>query len=228
MKRFIKPIALLFLNALERSFDFYTSPILPIGERLSMLMGRYEIGTTRFMKKHLDGGVALDIGANVGYYARLMAKRASHVYAFEPDPNNFALLLKNTWRHKNITAVNMAVSNILGETNFFRVTHSAMRHSLIDEGGTEKITVQCTSLDEFAAQQGISGISMIKIDVEGAEPLVFEGMQKTLESNRPIVVYEGFEPDASAIGPNGELVPASQAPLIGSKRKVVNLVQWPK
>ena len=224
MRAFAKSIALFILALIEISFDFFTSPLPPISERLKMIFGRYELGTTRFVKKNLYGGVAFDIGANVGYYARLMARRAEHVYAFEPDPDNFKILQKNCKRHPNITPLNMAVSDHVGTVDFFKVKNSAMRHSLIDEGNTEKISVAATSIDAFIAEHDIHNVVMLKIDTEGAEPLVFKGMQQLLAAEKPIIIYEGFDPDKKAIDARGELVQAADVPRIGSKQKVVNLV----
>lgn len=224
MRKVFKALFLPLLNVIEVAADFHTSTLPPITERLKMIFGRYEIGTTRFIKKNLRGGVAFDIGANVGYYARLMSRYANHVYAFEPDPDNFRILEQNCKHRPNITPVNMAVSDRVGTADFFKVKHSAMRHSLIDEGNTVKLSIPCTSLDAFVSEHSISKVSMLKIDVEGAEPLVFAGMQDILKRERPIVIYEGYNPDAKAIGDNGNLIPAKDARKLGAKQKVTNLV----
>lgn len=228
MRKFLKKIVLPLFSLVEWFFDFHTSPLSPLAERLDMVLGRYERGTTRFIGKHLHGGIAFDIGANVGYYARLMSRKADHVYAFEPDPDNFRILQKNCKRHPNITPVQKAVCDREGSTDFFKVTHSAMRHSLIDEGATEKLTVTCTSVDAFIHERNLKDISLVKIDVEGAEPAVFEGMLRLLEKEQPIVIYEGTDRTAMAISEEGEIVPAGKAPWWGSHRRVTNLVRMPK
>ena len=227
MRQLLKKAALPWLALLEWVFDFKTSPLPQIAERLMMIFGRYELGTARFIKKNLRGGVAFDIGANVGYYARLMSRYASHVYAFEPDPDNFRILEQNCKRHPNVTPINMAVSDRVGTAEFFKVMDSAMRHSLIDEGNTKKISVASTSLDVFITERGIRGVSMIKIDVEGAEPMVFTGMKELLASERPVVIYEGDDPGAQAISESGDIIKASDARWWGSQRRVTNLVLLP-
>jgi FkbM family methyltransferase len=225
MRSILKTLFLPVLVLLETATDFHTSPLPQIAERLKMLAGMYEPGTTTFIKKRLQGGVAFDIGANVGYYARLMSPRAEHVYAFEPDPDNFALLQRNCRNFPNITPLNMAVGETTGTVDFFKVPNSAMRHSLIDEGGgTQKILVTCTSLDDFVREKGIAHVSLIKIDVEGAEEQVFAGMQELLKQ-RPVIIYEGYDPNGKAIADNGELVPAAEAPRLGAQQKVTNLVR---
>jgi FkbM family methyltransferase len=224
MRRVLKKIVLPLVGLLEVALDFKTSPIVPIAERLKMLFRRYEPDTTRFISKKLRGGVAFDIGANVGYYARLMAPHVSHVFAFEPDPDNFAILQKNCVRHPTITPLNMAVGDTTGVVDFYKVKDSAMRHSLIDEGGTLKLSVSCTTLDTFVRERGLQGITLIKIDVEGAESRVLAGMHELLAREQPTVVYEGADPNAQAIGKNGELVSYAEAPRLGAKQKVSNLV----
>jgi FkbM family methyltransferase len=224
MRRVLKTLFLPVLALLEYVADFHTSPLPQIAERLKMLAGMYEPGTTTFIKKRLRGGVAFDIGANVGYYARIMASRAEKVYAFEPDPDNFALLKRNCKNYPNIEPIQSAVGDTVGTVDFFKVPNSAMRHSLIDEGGgTQKISVACASLDNFVREKGIQRVSLIKIDVEGAEEKVFAGMQELLKQH-PVIIYEGYDPNGKAIAQDGELVPASEAPRIGAKQKVTNLV----
>ncbi len=168
--------------------------------------------------------MAFDIGANVGYYARLMARYADHVYAFEADPNNFRILEQNCKRHKNITPINMAVCDTVGVMDFFTVANSAMRHSLIDEGNTKKISVSATTLDAFIKERNITGVSLIKIDVEGAEPRVFAGMRELLAKEHPVVIYEGDDSEAKAISDSGDIIKASDATRWGSRKKVTNLV----
>ncbi|MFZ3043643.1 MAG: FkbM family methyltransferase [Minisyncoccia bacterium] len=224
MRPVLKKIALSILACIERLFDFKTSPLPGVEQRLKEIFGRYEIGTTRFIKKNLRGGVAFDVGANIGYYSRLMSRSAKHVYAFEPDADNFRILEQNCRHHPNITPLNMAVCDRGGTADFFKVMHSAMRHSLIDEGNTKKLTVACTSLDAFIKERGITGVSLVKIDVEGAEPLVFAGMRELLEREHPIVIYEGDDPNAKAISENGDIIQAADAAWWGSRHKVTNLV----
>lgn len=224
MRQILKKIAMPILALIERLFDFKTSPLPPMEERLKVIFGRYETGTTRFIKKNLRGGVAFDIGANVGYYARLMARYADHVYAFEPDLDNFRILKQNCRQHPNITPLNMAVCDKTGTVDFFKVTRSAMRHSLIDEGNTKKLTVPCTTLDAFIKEHGITSVSLVKIDVEGAEPMVFAGMRGLLAAEHPIVIYEGDDPTAKGISEKGEIIIAADAAWWGSRKKITNLV----
>lgn len=82
--------------------------------RLS-IHGIYEPLETELAKKEVKkGNVVLDIGANIGYYTLIFAKLVGEdgkVFAFEPDPTNFALLKKNVEMngYKNVMFVQKAV-----------------------------------------------------------------------------------------------------------------------
>jgi FkbM family methyltransferase len=227
MRNLLKHSAHGLVDLLERCIDFRTPRSLPLAQRLAFDLGRYELGTTLFFKRLAPRGVVFDIGAHVGYYSRLAARTARRVYAFEPDPENFALLERNAKHFPNITPLRMAVGEMNGEVAFYKVPDSTFRHSLIAEGGAVRpTTVECTTLDAFVAARGIKDISLVKIDVEQAEPMVFKGMQETLKQ-RPTVVFEsgGQESDhVRAIAEDGSLVPLAEAVYYGGKRRVTNLV----
>ena len=87
---------------------------------LDMAMGRYEPETTRLFKETVKPGmVVVDIGAHVGYYTLLAAKQVGpdgKVYAFEPEPGNHALLLKNIGMngYDNVVATPTTVAPLVG------------------------------------------------------------------------------------------------------------------
>lgn len=58
--------------------------------------GIYDVLTTNFIPLLVDKNtIALDIGANIGYFTLILAKLCTHVYAFEPDPANYRILTDN-------------------------------------------------------------------------------------------------------------------------------------
>ena len=163
-------------------------------------------------------GDILDVGANIGYTAAVFAgalKVGSKVYAFEPDRQTFTLL-QEVIRSKNLStsieAINTAVGSADGEIKFWhneehsadhRVVTEAFSSSCTDE--TKISTVPVTTLDSFVSSRNLQNISFIKIDVQGYELAVCEGMQKTLErfpdacvclEHSPESLIElGFQPD---------------------------------
>lgn len=189
IRHFIKHTAHTFVGVLEDIKDFHVPRELPLKTKLRFLFGTYEKETSDYMRKNIQGGIAIDVGAHVGYYSRLLSTRAEQVYAFEPDPDNYALLVKNTKRYPNITPVQLALSDTIGTASFFKVPDSTFRHSLLSEVGSVETTVDVTTLDSF--MQGHEGVvSFVKIDVEGLEEKVLAGMKGIRERDRPIIIAE--------------------------------------
>jgi FkbM family methyltransferase len=139
------------------------------------------------------GGDVLDIGANIGYTASVFAgaiDEGCRVYAFEPDRATFDLL-NEVVRRKNLAAVNpvrSAVGRAEGEVQFWhnqehsadhRVVTDRFRSAGIDQRQVESVPL--TSIDAFVAARGITRLAFVKIDVQGYELAVCEGMTQTLE-----------------------------------------------
>lgn len=163
-----------------------------------LLQGGYEVYQTRLMEGLLKPGmVVVDVGANIGWYA-LHAARAvgstGRVYAFEPEPRNYQLLVKNIEanHYQNVIPVQKAVSNrggtarlYLHETNLGM--HSFSRRDTDRE--VEHIEVEQVSLDDFLDTVGVQ-VDLLKIDAEGAEGLVIEGANRALLDNDVKVFLE--------------------------------------
>lgn len=145
------------------------------------------------------GMVFTDIGANIGYFtliaARLM-KGEGRIYAFEPDPNNYELLVKNIEanRYDYVTAVPMAVTNAPGKLVLFldRINYggSSLSRENIPQTGAS-IEVETTTLDHyFRNVVGDMKVDLIKVDAQGAEGLIFEGAENILRSNDLKIIME--------------------------------------
>ena len=120
--------------------------------------------------------IVIDVGANIGYYTLLMAKNNASVFSYEPEPQNFDLLKKNVILNNfssNVKLYNKAVSNFNGYSKLVLSDHSTGQHKLEkNRFGTKSIDVEVTKLE-------LDKIDFAKIDVEGTELLVLQGM-KTL------------------------------------------------
>lgn len=168
----------------------------------AMILGRYEEETTRLFKEVINAGACVvDVGAHVGYYTLLAAKRAGpagKVFAFEPDPANYSLLEKNISLndYHNVVAMNEAVSNHEGISTLFRTSLDNGRHSTYNHGlpGNENIETKSTTMDAFLGQQGWPRVDLVKIDVEGAERDVLEGMGQLLQRTDPLKLIMEFNP----------------------------------
>jgi FkbM family methyltransferase len=164
-------------------------------------------------------GDILDVGANIGYTACVFAaarKAPAKIYAFEPDLASFATLEK-TIRRKHlggtVEVFNMAVGSTDGSLEFWHNEEHSADHRVVTEqfkaswpAGEKITTVSVTSVDNFVAARDLQHISFIKIDVQGYELAVCEGMRKTIEKSPAMcVAFEyapggmrelGFEPSA--------------------------------
>lgn len=147
------------------------------------------------------GSMMLDVGANVGAYAVVLAKLAPKVqiHCFEPDPAMVARLERNVRlnrAHDNVQIHAAAASDVAGKTTFHAVVcgsgnHglSALRKEALGETPSTPIEVEQVTLDEtFLAQE--ETVSVIKIDVQGSELEVLKGARRLLARDRPAIVFE--------------------------------------
>lgn len=156
-----------------------------------MAKGTHEPEVTRTVTHILDeGSVFLDVGANVGYYPRLASKIVTEsglIYAFEADYDNFHALCKNTAPLDNVTPLNFAVSDKQDFSEVFCSSHSSC-HSMrktADYLNGKKVNVPAITLDLFWKHYlDKEMVDLVKIDVEGAEILVLEGMKQMLEQEK--------------------------------------------
>jgi len=157
---------------------------------VSMAHGLYEPESVELMKKIIRPGMnCLDIGAQSGYYTCLMASIVGEngkVYAFEPMPSNYKLLVKNIEENKfqnRVKTYQIACSN---EKRTMEARAVSNMYVLGKVDGGEKVTVNTTRLDDVINER----IDVIKIDIEGHEPAAIEGMKSIIQRDRPIIMSE--------------------------------------
>jgi len=142
--------------------------------------------------------VVLDIGASLGITVLHFSKKASKLYAFEPQYDNF-MSLKDQIKIRNLQNVkvfNQAVSDFNGEADFFNReshgVHSLGVHNVGKVLSSNKVKV--TTLDSFCKKNEINHIGLLKIDVEGFEADVLEGSSHLLKNKLiDFIVFE-FSP----------------------------------
>lgn len=122
--------------------------------------------------------VVIDIGANIGIYSifATSASKSTTIYAYEPEPNNFNLLLENIRLNKleeNIAPFKLAICGRQGKRKLYLGDTSPF-HSLYSEsnfrGGVE---VECVSLKDIFDENKIKECDILKLDCEGAEFEIF-------------------------------------------------------
>ena len=143
--------------------------------------------------KKLNPKVCLDVGASVGNYSAILLRETSaDVYAFEPTPSAFRELKARKDAQSRLHPVEKAVSNIDGTTTFYLEGERSERNSLSKEGlfDPKPHEISVTTLDSFT--KSLNRVDFIKVDTEGYEREVFEGMQETLRRFRPAAVQFEF------------------------------------
>jgi FkbM family methyltransferase len=156
--------------------------------------------TELFLGEMKPGLVVVDIGANIGYFSMLAARAVGdegRVYAFEPEPVNHDILVRNIKvnGYRNVVAVHKALSNKIGKlrlfcdrTNFGSSSFS--RENILSET-RGSIEVETTTLDDYLGNKTKdTSVDIIKMDVEGAEGLVLKGAYQVLKSNDVTIFME--------------------------------------
>ena len=153
-------------------------------------------GCLSFLRRHIEKGTLLDIGANVGLVTLLLADKIQHAILFEPNPIAAARAREN-----------LALNHLGFETHELALSDQAGTIEVENAGGVDScnrtvvgfnttlptISVPRNTLDNFLAEHSspIPLISAVKIDVEGHENSVLRGMSNFLTSRRPkLVMFE--------------------------------------
>ena len=176
-----------------------------------MLTGRWEPGTAAVCRALAEPGtVAADVGAHVGYFTRILAGAigsSGRVFAFEPHPLNYEVLAYNTRKLPQVERIDRAVSNEDGLGYLLESEGSSDTHALAaDSADGDGIRVRKIRLDSFLGDRGVRELGIAKIDVEGHELEVLQGMRKTLESSPRAAVIVEFTPTSSAGSEPGGLI----------------------
>jgi FkbM family methyltransferase len=173
----------------------------------------YEPATVRCLLERLGPGQTfVDVGANHGYFSVLAARLVGptgHVFAFEPNPSVFEQLSEHVTRNRltNVTTERVALAEHEGALELFVsacATNSglssisprplAFAHGSLDR--ERRVQVRATTVDRWRRDRNVGRIDLLKIDVEGAEPLVLRGMAETFVHAPPAgIICESQGPD---------------------------------
>lgn len=139
------------------------------------------------------GATVIDIGANLGFYAALLAGRAGprgRVVAFEPAPRVFEKLRATIARNRldQVVALNLGCGAAPGQAVLRQVSASTGNASLVGPEDSGE-TVELRRLDDVP-EAWERPPQLIKIDVEGFESEVLAGASAILERHRPTLYIE--------------------------------------
>ena len=157
---------------------------LIVDEYSKVVLSKGELSVLRALQI-LPCDTFVDVGAHVGYYTIRMTRRCRKVIVFEPNPKNREVLLKNIELNSlsNVVVYPYAV----GEARYKSRLYLAGSGSTLLEGYVkgESVEVDVVPLDEVVEYADI-----IKIDVEGYEWNVVQGMKSLLAKHRPTLIIE--------------------------------------
>lgn len=148
--------------------------------------GGYEPGTSEIILSELrEGSTFVDVGANNGYFTILSMSRVGptgHVWSFEPHPEAFARLTGNVARNgspRNVELFQLALGAESGTLPLFMSRYLDSRSSFVPQG-RYSVNVRVERADPI-----LNGhrVDFIKLDVEGAEHIVLEGLTETVRQN---------------------------------------------
>ena len=158
--------------------------------------------TNFFINFFKEGDVFIDIGAHLGFYSLLVARLVGEqgkVYSFEPTPRTFEFLKENVSVTSNIVINQAAVLNKEGLISFvdygpkYGAFNTFKKRTSEDLGFLKKkqkfIEVKAVVLDKYCRENNIQP-TFIKIDAEGAEYLILQGISYILNSLRPFISLE--------------------------------------
>jgi FkbM family methyltransferase len=162
-------------------------------QRYIYYFGVWEPNLTEFLRTRLrEGDVFVDVGANIGYFtlqASTLVGRTGRVIAIEASPTIFRKLQANLERNhvQNVDALNVAACDHNGSVQVYlaRPSNLGKTNILANEGSRYEGDVAASSLDMLLSPAQVARIRLLKIDVEGAEWLVVDGMRNLLRQARP-------------------------------------------
>ena len=160
-----------------------------IGEEIYSF-GVYEKDEIKTIIESLDFDLsksnALDIGANIGNHAIQFSKYFNNVYCFEPNKTVFEVLKINTKRRENIQLFNIGLSNENKVSYLFVPENNYGGAKISSTKANNDMKIELKRFDDFFKKD----FSFIKIDVEGHESEVFQGMKHSINKNKPIIGFE--------------------------------------
>jgi FkbM family methyltransferase len=141
------------------------------------------------LERIAEGDIVWDIGANVGLYTEKFANKAAQVVAFEPVPSSFEELVRHTRSLTNVIPVKVAMGSADGVISMELGSdpHSPNSRVVLEGKGQStagRCQVEVRSAESFVAERPDLFPNVIKVDVEGHEWAVLEGMKGLLDESR--------------------------------------------
>lgn len=187
-----------------RALGRYKIYVDPLDEGLSphlMLDGFWEFWNTEAILGFVRTGMtAVDVGANIGYFTLLLADLVGpegRVHAAEPNPRMMSLMSRSVRLNGFEQRVSLHARPLSARSGELVTLHVPAgmpqnAHLRPADGGDGAPVLTTTTLDELV---GDGPVDFIKIDAEGAEQAIWQGMGRVLARQAPLVVFMEFTPD---------------------------------
>ncbi|MFN8625558.1 MAG: FkbM family methyltransferase [Candidatus Binatia bacterium] len=180
---------------------FLAQPGVPLGWHVAFF-GTYEPELREIFRAVLpSGGVALDVGANVGWHTLLMARlvgASGRVLAAEPNPSVRLKLAQNLNLNRlgHVDVIPFAMADSEGTVDFYGPDAEdassgdghVVAHTVDSQEKILRVETRC--VDAIVPAAKLDRVDLIKIDVEGFEWPVLKGAKETIARFRPHVVFE--------------------------------------
>lgn len=193
-----------YTNSMGITFELFLEEYLMKQVYLYDIYEKNTIRHLRYLTK--PGSVCVDCGANSGFYTLTLASIAGtmgQVHSFEPLSINFNRLSENVRLNsfKNIHLNQVGLSNRKDSLDIFFGGNNLGTASMYTTNKAQKETIHLRTLDDYCAEQGISTIDLLKIDIEGAEFECLKGAVNIIESSPDmILVMEIMEDNCQRAG----------------------------
>ncbi len=201
-----KPLGTLFYTGRSRKFtvDYFglkfSGDLKNSVDREVFFFGaheRYGLMLVRDLLRNKDRPISIDAGANCGTYSLFMSKFCEQVYAFEPDKAALAALRENIAINNisNISVHDIALGDKNCELDLYIAKNGDPAWSSFAYGGERSIygdhvTVRAVKGDDIVEELRLKKIDLLKIDVEGYEKKVLQGLKNSINKFRPIIFME--------------------------------------
>ncbi len=218
-------VSRLAVPLLEQWRGFRTMPDDPFWFRAELLLYLHEKATRQRLLDSLRPGMTvLDVGAHVGYYARLAAGAVGpggRVLAFEPHPRTFAILQDNVRPYHNVALFQAGLSDAPGTAQLYdylmmsasgslhydpdmadlvkqQVNGSDIAPRIAADFPVQSYEVALLCADDLLAEMGIEQVDVIKMDIEGAELDALRGLRQTIARSESLLLIMEYNPQALA------------------------------
>lgn len=197
------PLRRAYFRSRKNSFVF-RSPLGPVFrldpsefiDREIACDGLYERRFLEYLRTILPrGATIIDVGANIGNHALYLAAGAREVHCFEPNPRAIERLELNIRLSKaaNVVVHPVGLSDSEGVNEFYDNASGNLGRSGFNKAFAEHYTVANLPVlpgDEAISRAGIKTVDYMKIDVEGDELKVLQGLGETIRAHRPLISFE--------------------------------------